>query len=111
MRPGCGAYSIETASRIKSVFAHVQTGTCKTSAGLNWDEKGYGPVEIYPGLVKKTGNTLASQGTSNTLSDSTSEFYYTLQTDIPEEHSAYYYSSCEVSDTLPAGVDSLVTQL
>lgn len=104
LRPGCGAYSIETASRIKSVFADVQTGTCKTSAGLNWDAKGYGPVE-YPGLVKKTGNTLASQGTSNTLSDSTSEFYYTLQTDIPEEHSAYYYSSCEVSDTLPAGVD------
>ena len=24
----------------------------KTSAGLNWDAKGYGPVE-YPGLVKK----------------------------------------------------------
>ena len=60
LRPGCGAYSIETASRIKSVFADVQTGTCKTSAGLNWDAKGYGPVE-YPGLVKKTGNTLASQ--------------------------------------------------
>ena len=39
------------------------------------------------------------------MADSTSEFYYTLQTDIPEEHSAYYYSSCEVSDTLPAGVD------
>ena len=52
LRPGCGAYSIETASRIKSVFADVQTGTCKTSAGLNWDAKGYGPVE-YPWPCKK----------------------------------------------------------
>lgn len=52
LRPGCGAYSIETAKQDQSVFADVQTGTCKTSAGLNWDAKGYGPVE-YPGLVKR----------------------------------------------------------
>ena len=104
LRPGYGSHSIETEARIKKTFEATRTGNIKTSAGLNWDAKGYGPVE-YPSLVKKTGNTLASQGNSNSLSDSTGEFYYTLQTDIPEEHSAYYYSSCKVTDTLPAGVD------
>lgn len=104
LRPGCGSHSIETEARIKKTFEATRTGKIKTSAGLNWDAKGYGPVE-YPSLVKKTGNTLASQGNSNSISDSTGEFYYTLQTDIPEEHSAYYYSSCKVTDTLPAGVD------
>ena len=104
LRPGCGYKSIETSSRIKSVFESVKKGSCKSSAGLNWDAKGYGPVE-YPGLVKKVGNDLSSQGNFNSLPDSTSEFYYTLQTEIPEEHQAYYYTTCKVSDVLPVGVD------
>lgn len=104
LRPGYGSHSIETASRIQKTFEDIKTGTCKTSAGLNWDAKGYGPVE-YPELVKKTGNDLLAQGDTNSLPSSTSEYFYTIQTDVPEEHSAYYYSICKVTDTLPAGVD------
>lgn len=104
LRPGYGYNSIETTAKIESVFESIQTGSCKTSAGLNWDAKGYGPIE-YPGLVKKVGNDLSSQGASNSLPDSTSEFYYTMQTEIPEEHQAYYYSTCRVSDDLPMGVN------
>ena len=52
--------------------------------------KGYGPVE-YPKLTKKTGNTLAEQGAFNDLVNISDEFYYTLQTEIPEEHPAYYW--------------------
>lgn len=49
-------------------------------AGLQWDAKGYGPVE-YPKLTKKTGNTLAEQGAFNDLVNISDEFYYTLQTE------------------------------
>ena len=104
LRSGCGSHSIETERRIRKTFEAVKSGSCKTSAGLNWDAKGYGPVE-YPALMKKTGNALSSQGNSNSLSDSTGEYYYTLQTDIPEEHPAYFYNSCKITDALPAGVD------
>ena len=104
LRPGCGNKSIETACRINNVFKAIQKGSCKTSAGLNWDAKGYGPVE-YPVLTKKVGNTLSAQGRYNRIPDSTSEFYYTIQTEIPEEHQAYYYNTCRVSDPLPVGVD------
>ena len=104
LSPGYGTVSKNTAKTIKSQYEEVQTGTCVSVAGLQWDAKGYGPVE-YPKLTKKTGNTLTQQGESNDLAKITDAFYYTLQTEIPEEHPAYYYSSCIITDALPAGVD------
>lgn len=104
LAPGYDKHSIETTEKIKSVYEDVITGETKYSAGLNWDSKSYGPVE-YPELLKKTGNTLQSQTASNVLESSTAGYFYTLRTDIPEEQSDYYYSSCKLVDTLPQGVD------
>ena len=102
--PGYGNYSKDTAKRIKNEYAIVKTGSCASTAGLQWDAKGYGPVE-YPGLIKKVGNTLESQGDFNALEEISDAFYYTLQTEIPEEHPAYYYGSCSITDELPKGVE------
>lgn len=104
LSPGYGNFSKNAEKRIRSKYEEALTGSCASTAGLQWDAKGYGPVE-YPKLTKKTGNTLTDQGDSNDLKNITDEFYYTLQTEIPEEHPAYYYSLCSITDTLPDGVD------
>lgn len=104
LSPGYGNVSKNPAKAIQNQYEEALTGTCVSVAGLQWDAKGYGPVE-YPKLTKKTGNTLAEQGAFNDLVNISDEFYYTLQTEIPEEHPAYYYGSCTITDALPAGVD------
>lgn len=104
LSPGYGNVSKNPAKAIQNQYEEALTGTCVSVAGLQWDAKGYGPVE-YPKLTKKTGNTLAEQGAFNDLVNISDEFYYTLQTEIPEEHPAYYYGYCTITDALPAGVD------
>lgn len=104
LMPGYNKHSVSSTNTIKNAYEQVITGTVKATSGLNWDAKAYGSVE-YPTLTKKTGNSLSAQGTSNELTSSLAGYYYTLQTDIPEEYEEYYYSSCVVKDTLPAGVD------
>lgn len=100
LSPGYGNVSKNPAKAIQNQYEEALTGTCVSVAGLQWDAKGYGPVE-YPKLTKKTGNTLAEQGAFNDLVNISDEFYYTLQTEIPEEHPAYYYGSCTITDATP----------
>ena len=101
---GYDGYSASGKSSIMSTYEEVKAGATQYSTGLNWDAKAYGPIE-YPTLFKKVGNDLKSQGTSNVLTSSTAAFYYTLQTEVPEEYPAYYYSEFLVTDALPQGVD------
>ena len=101
---GYDGYSTSGKSSIKSTYEEVKAGATQYSTGLNWDAKAYGPIE-YPTLSKKVGNDLKAQGTSNVLPSSTAAFYYTLQTEVPEEYPAYYYNEFLVTDALPQGVD------
>lgn len=97
-------HSNETTKKIQAAYEEIISGTTSFSAGLNWDSKAYGPIE-YPGILKKTGNTLDSQGASNVLPDSTAGYYYTMQVDVPEEYPEYYYNEFRVGDVLPLGCD------
>lgn len=97
-------HSNETSRKIRAAYEEIISGTTSFSAGLNWDSKAYGPIE-YPGILKKTGNTLDSQGISNVLPDSTAGYYYTMQVDVPEEYPQYYYNEFRVGDVLPLGCD------
>ena len=101
---GYDGYSTSGKSSIKSTYEEVKAGATQYSTGLNWDAKAYGPIE-YPTLSKKVGNDLKTQGMSNVLPSSTAAFYYTLQTEVPEEYPAYYYNEFLVTDALPQGVD------